>query len=271
MKTYKSCPMCGAIVSIDSAYCGEVSCPKCKQQMAATHLKELPSIKIQCPQCQTRLISYNIKDNAVIRCSKCMYTALLSSFRTGAASVERPQPQPVQQPEYHQPAQQPVQQPVQQRPVQQNVSNKDEGTPLNETASGTVVNGGIVNARRILSLRLYKDADNSWAPGAMREFELHEGRQLIGKESAGSQATIKLPTNDRFLSRNHFNIDVQYEANRVRYNHTIWDNDSKNGTEIKTKSGAWIKIQQGNAYRLNEGDLIRVGHTILEAYFKPLR
>lgn len=256
MKTYKSCPTCGAILNIDSAYNGDIVCPKCKQHTHSFNLKELPSITVTCPECKARLVSYNINDNATIRCSKCKHAAPLADFRAG---VKVQQPEPI----------------VVNRVVESNLEYDKTMPNQGFDTSKTEINlfdGGtepIGQSRpRAYCLRLLNDVDRSWNPLGQREFELKDGEHIIGKDSVGSSATIKLPTMDRFLSRNHFKIAVKYNAAKARYEHHLSDYNSKNGTKLKSKGGDWMVVRPGDILELSEGDIIEVGHTQLEVVYK---
>ena len=87
-------------------------------------------------------------------------------------------------------------------------------------------------------------------------FSFHEADNfLVGRDAPGSNAHFRLSPEDRYVSRNHFLVEVRPPKCYIR------DNGSKNGTFVK-KSGEkdWCKVK---VTELSHGDLVKVGRTVL--------
>jgi len=79
---------------------------------------------------------------------------------------------------------------------------------------------------------------------------------LVGRDAPGCQAHFRLSPKDRYVSRNHFLLEIRPPYCYIR------DNQSTNGTYIKRKGDREFKrIDQAE---LHDGDLIQVGYTVLE-------
>lgn len=88
------------------------------------------------------------------------------------------------------------------------------------------------------------------------EFRFTESLNLlVGRKDPTSKAGLQISTDDRYISRNHFMIEVRPPNVMIR------DFQSANHTWICRKGqGEWEMIDEAMVY---DGDQIRVGHTIL--------
>ena len=85
-------------------------------------------------------------------------------------------------------------------------------------------------------------------------FELELGENIIGRSST---STIKIEDDDK-LSRQHFIIEASQNEDGI-FKYLLWDNDSKNGTHVK--SGKIEKKLKNNkdVHYLQNKDLITAG------------
>jgi hypothetical protein len=89
-------------------------------------------------------------------------------------------------------------------------------------------------------------------------FPLHEGVIIIGRKSSHpSQATIRIETSDRSMSREHIRIEVKKDA-RSGYKHYLSDNNSKNHTLYNSNF-----LGNEEVVILSNNDEIVIGHTVL--------
>lgn len=88
-------------------------------------------------------------------------------------------------------------------------------------------------------------------------FPLYEGLALIGRQSNASNATIRIATADKSMSREHIRIDVKKES-KGGYKHYLSDNNSKNHTLY---NGNYL--ESGEVVVLNNNDEIIIGRTLL--------
>ncbi len=86
---------------------------------------------------------------------------------------------------------------------------------------------------------------------------LKEGRQVIGRLSSGSQATLPIQTRDRTMSREHAIIEVKKDDNSG-YKHYLSDNRSKNHTLYNNNY-----LEDGEVVVLKDNDEIILGHTVI--------
>ena len=91
-----------------------------------------------------------------------------------------------------------------------------------------------------------------------RTVDLKRGINTLGRMSPNSTATIQLPTNDEFMSKNHVTIDVIMKADGV-FEHRLSDWKSKNGTFHNGD-----RLEKGDVIKLIQGDIIKLGHTFLK-------
>jgi serine/threonine-protein kinase len=79
---------------------------------------------------------------------------------------------------------------------------------------------------------------------------------VIGRDAQGSSAHFRLSSDDIYVSRNHFLLEIRPPYCYIR------DNQSKNGTFVRDAAGG--QFREVRTSRLSDGDQIRVGHTVLE-------
>lgn len=249
MMRYKSCPKCGAILKVDTAFSGRVTCSKCHVESDASELKDVPSVTVMCPQCRTRLVSYNIDGNVGIKCRSCSYVGSLAEFKAFAENFNR-------RPEVNVP------------PVNVIKPDAEEGTQINLPQNNRAETTRLARLNAYahpLSLQVLEDKDGKWDVSAERIVSLKTGRVVVGRR--GGNAQLQLPTSDMFMGRMHFIVEVKYDANKGLHRHCLSDNGSVNGTRFKAKDGEWIKLDTMSVVVLNDGDLIEVGHTILKVVY----
>jgi hypothetical protein len=89
-------------------------------------------------------------------------------------------------------------------------------------------------------------------------FPLYEGVIIAGRQSSRpSQATLRIQTTDRSMSREHIRIEVKKDA-RGGYKHYLSDNNSKNHTLYNSNF-----LEDEEVVILNNNDEIVIGHTVL--------
>lgn len=266
MKVYKSCPNCGAVLKIDSAANGALTCPKCSNKCHTRELKDVPSITLICPQCRAGLKSYVHNQDFNLRCRQCGYEGAIATYgRYGGSDVS-------DQFEGNRDGHTQINHRVVrdgQRPAA-NVGGMRSGTVYDDEATHTAIHGGTVPKipvyGRPLSLRLHADRDGNMWYGDKVLPRLKEGRQVIGR--IGKSADIECPTRDLYFSRTHFAIEVEYNARVGSYRHYLCSNGHTNTIHLKQKGGTWIEVKANDMPVLNAGDLIRVGHTEFEVYYE---
>lgn len=88
-------------------------------------------------------------------------------------------------------------------------------------------------------------------------FPLKEGVNIIGRNSKTSNATIKILTDDRSMSREHARIEVVPDF-KGGYRHFLSDFGSKNHTFHNDN-----QLNKGDSVILQPGDFIVIGKTAL--------
>lgn len=88
-------------------------------------------------------------------------------------------------------------------------------------------------------------------------FPLHEGIAVAGRQSNASNATIRIITADRSMSREHIRIEVKKTADGG-FKHYLSDNNSKNHTLYNSSY-----LEEGEVVVLNDNDEIVIGHTVI--------
>ena len=86
-------------------------------------------------------------------------------------------------------------------------------------------------------------------------FPLREGIFIVGRKASVSEATIRIETGDKEMSRNHMRIEVK-KSNRGSYIHMLSDYQSKNHTQYNGRS-----LDKGEVVVLKDNDEIKIGHT----------
>lgn len=90
-----------------------------------------------------------------------------------------------------------------------------------------------------------------------QSFDLTEGRNIIGRKAESSLATIQIPTDDKFMSRQHciINVSVSEEGELTA---TLTNFQNKNTTEVNGKA-----VEDGKQVTLTNGSELTLGHTTL--------
>jgi hypothetical protein len=86
---------------------------------------------------------------------------------------------------------------------------------------------------------------------------LKEGKNVIGRKSVTSQATLSIVTEDLSMSREHIIIEVTKDE-KGGYKHYLSDNKSRNRTLYKENY-----LDEREVVVLDDNDKILIGHTIL--------
>lgn len=87
------------------------------------------------------------------------------------------------------------------------------------------------------------------------EFPLESGENIIGRKGNTSNATVQIPTDDRFMSRQHCHVYVTSISDGT-LKVTLRDYQNKNMTLING-----MTISQGDEIRLSNDDKITMGNT----------
>lgn len=97
-------------------------------------------------------------------------------------------------------------------------------------------------------------------PGGSEPAKLKVGRNIIGRASSTSTATVQVNDATKTMSRNHYYIDVLVFGNTVRHLLSVVP-EAKNGTSLNG-----VKLESTDKLVLNDGDIIRSGQ--VEVKFK---
>ena len=89
------------------------------------------------------------------------------------------------------------------------------------------------------------------------EFSLEIGENIIGRKGNTSNATVQIPTDDRFMSRQHCRINV-ISLSDGTLKVTLRDYQNKNMTSVNG-----MVISQGDEIRLSNDDKITMGNTTI--------
>jgi len=92
-------------------------------------------------------------------------------------------------------------------------------------------------------------------------FTLEEGTNRIGRYGTQTprDVNIVIHTQDKYMSRNHCNIEVCWLTRENRFDYILMDRNSTNGTFVN----AGRRIALTSSVRLNDGDTIQIGRTKL--------
>ena len=96
---------------------------------------------------------------------------------------------------------------------------------------------------------------------SQQTLSLKQGKQIVGRtsEEADKKADLMIDTEDEYMSRKHFIINVELNASGG-FDYYLSDNISKNKTflmtDLKTK-----ELNKGDKYTLQDGDVIQAGQT----------
>ena len=88
-------------------------------------------------------------------------------------------------------------------------------------------------------------------------FHLQEGYFIIGRKASVSNATIRIETGDKLMSRNHCRIEVKKDS-QGSFIHCLSDYQSKNRTVYNGKC-----LEESEEVVLRNNDEIKLGHTLL--------
>mgnify|MGYP002624168134 CR=1 FL=1 len=88
-----------------------------------------------------------------------------------------------------------------------------------------------------------------------QSYHLKDGRNIVGRKGNTSNATIQIPTNDRFMSRQHCCIDVSILSDGTK-KIVVSNYKNKNVTKINGQ-----QLETGDAIRLSDGNTITMGGT----------
>ena len=89
------------------------------------------------------------------------------------------------------------------------------------------------------------------------EFPLEMGENIIGRKGNTSNATVQIPTDDRFMSRQHCRVNVTFLSDGT-LKVTLRDYQNKNMTSVNG-----VTITQGDEIRLSNDDKITMGNTTI--------
>lgn len=93
------------------------------------------------------------------------------------------------------------------------------------------------------------------------EFPLESGENIIGRKGKTSNATVQIPTDDRFMSRQHCRVNVTFLSDGT-LKVTLRDYQNKNMTSVNG-----VTITQGDEIRLSNDDKIKMGNTTITFKF----
>jgi len=91
-----------------------------------------------------------------------------------------------------------------------------------------------------------------------QEFQLSEGKGIIGRKAKASTANICIETGDKTMSRTHACIEVRKNPKGSGYYHCLSDNNSKNHTLYNGKC-----IVDGEIVILKDNDEFVLGSTTI--------
>ena len=133
-----------------------------------------------------------------------------------------------------------------------NVSNFKEKAPETEIP-GNPMTGKIYRPGKLE----FFESDVKWLHND-KTVNLNRGVNKLGRMSNDSTASIQLPTEDSFMSRNHAVIDVVMKTDGV-FEHRLSNLESKNGTFLNG-----IRLEKDEKIILLPGDIIKLGHTFFK-------
>ena len=264
MKVHKACPLCGAVLKMDSTANGVLTCPKCTGKFHTRDMKEIPSFVVNCPMCSAALKSLTNNPQSRLKCGRCGYEGQLSTFRR--LDKEAALGQGLQQHGCHDGH---TQINLPQGGLGGRVPQNSGGDTAIISVGTNVGPGQYPVYARPLSLRLHSELGESLWYGDKELPSLKEGRLVVGR--VGKGADIECLTRDLYFSRTHFIIEVTYLVAKGTYRHYLCHNGHQNAISVKQKNGAWIEVGKSDMPVLNAGDQIRVGHTILEVFYKTTK
>jgi pSer/pThr/pTyr-binding forkhead associated (FHA) protein len=96
-------------------------------------------------------------------------------------------------------------------------------------------------------------------------FHLREGQYVVGRKASVSNANIRIETEDRMISRNHFRINVKKDAQGGLL-HCLSDLQSKNRTMYNNRF-----LEEDEEVVLQDNDEIKIGHTLIRFNFNQVQ
>lgn len=196
--------------------------------------------RIKCPKCNVVLDVKNTKEQQVVRlhCPNCR-TLLQVTFP--------PKEEPIEAPTFYARPKQPVD-----SGATQLGGYEDRGSRKGDVGCETQLGGEDANANR--SSTSQKTATLVFEG---RGYPLEEGRNVIGRQGSTSKATVQIPTQDHYMSRQHciINITTLADGNKKA---VISNFQNKNDTSINGH-----RIESGDAIILSDGNTITMGETTI--------
>ena len=92
-------------------------------------------------------------------------------------------------------------------------------------------------------------------------YPLRDGDNIIGRKASTSKATIQIPTNDAYLSRQHCNIRVTPLPDGTK-KAVIFNYKNMNITRVDTQ-----RVENGDEIRLADGNIVTMGRTKITIKF----
>ncbi len=88
-------------------------------------------------------------------------------------------------------------------------------------------------------------------------FPLKTGVNIVGRKSVSKPCDVMIETNDKYMSRNHFAVEISLGPKG--FNYLVYDVTSTNGTFINADINN--KLDQLDKVYLTDGDTIQAGRT----------
>lgn len=92
----------------------------------------------------------------------------------------------------------------------------------------------------------------------VQTFELKPGKNTVGRISQQKPSDIMIETNDTFMSRCHFTLEV-IPAPKGRFDFILSDNKSANGTFLNADKNK--RLSETDQWYIKDGDTIQAGRT----------
>jgi len=90
-----------------------------------------------------------------------------------------------------------------------------------------------------------------------RKYPLELGNNVVGRKASTSQATVQIATDDRYMSRQHLNINVnKLSTDKVKV--VVSNEHNKNATYING-----LLLNEGEQLVLTDGAQIKMGNTTI--------
>jgi len=91
-----------------------------------------------------------------------------------------------------------------------------------------------------------------------QSFELKPGKNTVGRVSQQKPSDIMIETNDTFMSRCHFTLEV-VPAPKGHFDYILSDNNSANGTFLNADKNK--RLGETDQWYIKDGDTIQAGRT----------